>query len=189
MRALFKISLRFTMIVCFANAAVAQEPKPGNAPTSPQAITAAASNDRVRFTAPPSVVQIRLEVYDRVGRKLFDNEVRGGNVVDWHLQDGQAEPLADGSYLCIVTVKSLSGRISQRIGSVIIERSSARVQAFDASQMTAQQMQATGPMEENASLIVLNDDDNKTTTVIAHSGEEGQITRGRGALSFRIGDF
>ncbi|HJZ67412.1 MAG TPA: hypothetical protein VKF81_04635, partial [Blastocatellia bacterium] len=34
-----------------------------------------------------------------------------------------------------------------------------------------------------------NEDDNRTTTVIAHNGEEGQITRGKGALSFRIGDF
>src|SRR5215510_8519875 len=152
-------------------------------------VTVSASGERVRFTAPESVVQIRLDIYSSSGKKVFDNEVRGGNVLDWHLQDGQAEPLADDSYLCVVTVKSLSGRITQRIGSVTVEKSSARVQPFDASQMSAQQSQAIGPVEENASLTVLKQDENQTTTVIAHNGEEGQITRGRGALSFRIGDF
>src|SRR5713226_8256475 len=88
-------------------------------------ITAYAIGDHVRFTAPSSVVQIRLEVYNSIGKKLFDNEVRGGNVLDWHLQDGQAEPLADDSYLCVITVKSLSGRITQRIGSVKVEKNSA----------------------------------------------------------------
>src|SRR5262249_22694590 len=152
-------------------------------------ITASASGERVRFAASSSVVQIRLEVYDSVGNKLFDIEVRGGNVLDWHLQDGQAEPLSDDAYLCVITVKSLSGRITQRAGSVIVQNNSATVHQLDVSQMTAQQSQAIGPVEENASLTVLKEDDNRTTTVIAHNGEVGLITRGRGALSFRVGDF
>jgi hypothetical protein len=170
-------------------AASAQNPtaKTGDSPGA--TITASATGERVRFAASSSVVQIRLEVYNSTGRKLFDNEVRGGNVLDWHLQDGQAEPLADDSYLCVLTVKSLSGKLTQRIGSVTVDKATANVQPADVSQMTPQQSQAIGPMEENASLTVLKEDDNQTTTVIAHNGEDGQITRGRGALSFRIGDF
>jgi len=152
-------------------------------------VTATALGARVRFTAPSSVAQIRLEIYDSMGKKLFDNEVRGGNVLDWHLQDGQAEPLADDTYLCIVTVKSISGRMTQRIGSVRTEKSSAILRPIDISQLTTPQSQAIGPVEENASLTILNDDDNQTPTVIAHNGNEGQIIRGRGALSFRLGDF
>src|SRR5262245_21472376 len=152
-------------------------------------VTASASDERVRFTAPSSVVQIRLEVYSSAGKKLFDYEVRGGNMLDWHLQDGQAQPLADDSYVCLITAKSLSVTLTQRISLVRIEKSSASVHPVDPSQMTAQQSQAIGPIEENASLTVLTEDDNHTTTVVAHNGEEGQIIRGRGALSFRIGDF
>src|SRR5262245_11930675 len=152
-------------------------------------VLASASGERVRFTGPPSIVQIRLEIYSSSGNKVFDKEVRGGNVLDWHLQDGQAEPLADNSYVCVVTVKSLSGRITQRIGSVTVEKNSATVQPIAVSQLTGQQAQAIGPLEDNASLTVLKQDDNQTTTVIAHNGEDGQIIRGRGALSFRIGDF
>jgi hypothetical protein len=189
MRTLFRFSIRFTLILFLANIVVAQETKPLSDPGNALTITAFATGDHVRFAAPSSVVQIRLEIYDSAGKKLFDNEVRGGNVLDWHLQDGQAEPLADDTYLCVTTVKSLSGKITQRIGSVTIEKATASVQPVDVSQMTAQQSQAIGPVEDNASLTVLKEDDNRTTTVIAHNGEEGQITRGRGALSFRIGDF
>src|SRR5262249_8169509 len=97
--------------------------------------------------------------------------------------------LADESYLCVITAKSLSGRITQRIGSVKVEKNSATLEPVDASQISAQQAQSIRPVEENASLTVLKEDDNRTTTIVAHNGEEGQITRGRGALSFRIGDF
>jgi len=152
-------------------------------------ITASASGEHMRFAAPSSVVQIRLEVYNATGRKLFDNEVRGGNLLDWHLQDGQAEPLADGAYLCVVTVKSLSGKLTQKIGSVRIEKSTVIMQAATASQMTQPQIEAIGPVEENALLTMLEPDQQQTTTVMAHDGEDGLITRGRGALSFRIGDF
>jgi hypothetical protein len=152
-------------------------------------ITASATGDRVRFTAPSSVVQIRLEVYNSAGRKLFDNELRGGNVLDWHMQDGQAEPLLDSTYLCVVTVKSLSGRITQRVGFVKIEQSAAKLQATETAQMTPQQVEAIGPVEENAALTILEADQQPTTTVLAHNGEDGQISRGKGALSFRLGDF
>src|SRR5882672_5243025 len=189
MRTLFQFVIRFTLIVCLVNVAVAQDSGPANTRKTSVTVTGSASSGRVRFTAPSSVVQIRLEVYDSAARKLYDIEVRGGNVLDWQLQDGQAEPLADQTYLCAITVKSLAGKITQRIGSVTIEKGAASVQAVDALQMTAQQMQAVGPLEENASLTVLKEGETQTATVIAHNGEEGQITRGRGALSFRMGDF
>src|SRR5215510_14299465 len=140
------------LIVFFslASANFAQESKEANAQRSDVTLTAFASVERARFTAPSSVVQIRLEVYNSAGRKVFDNELRGGNVLDWHLQDGQAEPLADDSYLCVVTVKSISGKLSQKIGSVRVEKMSDSVQPVDATQITAQQAQSIGPVEENA---------------------------------------
>jgi hypothetical protein len=160
-----------------------------NSSRSAATITAAAAADRVRFSAPSSVVQMRLEVYNANGEKVFDNEIRGGNVIDWLLQNGQAERLQDGSYLCVITGKSLSGRISQRVGSVTLANAAASLQPLDTAQLTTRQSQAVGPLEENASLTVLTEDENQTATVIAHNGTEGQIIRGRGALSFRLGDF
>ena len=41
-------------------------------------VTASASAERVRFSSPNTVVQLRLEVYDEGGQKLLDTEQRGG---------------------------------------------------------------------------------------------------------------
>ena len=177
------------LLILSFTTALAQDEIAKSTPSSGMTITACATGERIRFTAPSSTVQVRLEVYDSAGKKLFDNEVRGGNLLDWHLQDSQAEALRDGSYLFVVTVKSLSGRISQRIGSVKVEKSIASVEPADALQMTQQQTEGIGPLEENASVVVLNEGERQTPTVVAHNGEEGQLIRGQGALSFRLGDF
>jgi hypothetical protein len=189
MRTVYQSSICLVLALCLTGRALAQDAKPASAQAADISVIAFASRDRARFTAPSSVVQIRLEVYNSTGKKVFDVEVRGGNVLDWHLQDGQAEPLADDTYLCVVTVKGLSGRLTQRIGSVTVANSATSVQGADGSQMTPQQQQAIGPLEENPSLNVLKGDEARTTTVIAHDGQDGQIIRGKGALSFRIGDF
>ncbi|MEK6285146.1 MAG: hypothetical protein AABO57_05345 [Acidobacteriota bacterium] len=175
--------LLFVSIVC------AQEQNPASSSRSTITVTAAAAGDRVRFTAPSTVVQMRIEVYASNGEKLFDNEIRGGNVIDWHLQDGRAERLSDGSYLCVITTKSLSGRMSQKLGKITIADAASSIHPIDSTHLTAQQTQAVGPLKENASLTVLTEGKTQTATVIGHNGEEGQITRGRGALSFRVGDF
>lgn len=44
-------------------------------------VTVTASAKRVRFVSPGSVVQLRLEVFNETGQKLFDTEQRGGNVL------------------------------------------------------------------------------------------------------------
>ena len=153
-------------------------------------VTAFSSGGRLRFTSPSSVVQIRLEVYNSAGKKVFDNEVRGGNVLDWHLQDGQAEPIAAADYLCVVTVKSIAGKLAQKVASVSLEKGMATLKTIDISQVTQQQTEAIGPLEENSSISLLREeDDNQMATAIAHNGDEGQLIRGRGALTFRIGDF
>ena len=152
-------------------------------------VTAAASADQVRFTAQSAVVQLRLEIYNAAASKVFDSEFRGGNVLDWNLRDDRAQSLADDTYLCVVTIKGISGRITERIGWVTIQKSSAIVQPIEISQITTQQSEAIGHLPENGSLTVLNSNEIRTTTVISHNGDEGQITSSRGAISFRIGDL
>lgn len=152
-------------------------------------ITASVADERVRITAPAYVVQMHVEVYAATGEKLFDQEIRGGNVFDWHLQNGQAQRLASGAYLCVVTTKSISGRLAQKIGTVIIEDRAASVQPADSQKLSALQAQAIGPVEENSSWTIVGSDESQTPTVIANDGKDGQMIRGRGALTFRIGNF
>lgn len=152
-------------------------------------ITAAATGERVRITAPASIVQLHVEVYAPTGQKLLDQEIRGGNIFDWHLQDGQAQRLAPGSYVCVVTAKSISGKLTQKIGTVTVEEKTASVQTANSQQLSPLQAQAIGPVEENSSWTIPGSDEPQTPTVIANDGKDGQMIRGRGALTFRIGNF
>src|SRR6266536_469860 len=184
LRQIYSASL---LVLALLATAVAQDSPSASAQRSSLTITAAAAGERVRITAPSSIVQMHVEVYAASGEKLFDQEIRGGNVFDWHLQDGQAERLVAGEYVCVVTVKNIAGRITQKIGTVRIGEKDVSVEA--AALLSPQQSQAIGPVEDNSSWMVLDGKENQTTTVIAHDGRDGQITRGQGALSFRLGDF
>ena len=181
----------FASVLVFAllSTAAAQESTSTTVQSSSLTITAAATGERVRITAPSSVVQMHVEVYAASGEKLFDEEIRGGNVFDWHLQDGQAQRLASGNYVCVVTAKSISGKLTQKIGTVSVAEKSVSVQPAESKQLSAPQAQTIGPVEENSSWTIAAKDEPQTPTVIANDGTDGQMIRGRGALTFRIGDF
>ena len=162
-----------------------REPVPAAAPL----VTAAATAKRVRFVSPGTVVQLRLEVYNETGQKLFDTELHGGNVLDWHLQDGAGQRLAAGSYACVLTIKSLSGRLSQRVGLVTVNDKKAAIEAAGGAQLSTAQQQTIGPVEGNTAFTVLQESEAEAITAVTHDGTEGQLARTRGALSFRLGDF
>src|SRR2546423_10637445 len=89
------------LVLALLSTATAQES--ATVQRSTLTITAAAADGRVRLTAPSSVVQMHVEVYGLNGEKVFDQEIRGGNVFDWHLQNGQAQRLGPGGFRCGVT--------------------------------------------------------------------------------------
>jgi hypothetical protein len=175
--------LNILLGVACAVTAVSQTNIDRNEQTSSVTVTAMSAADRVRITAPASVVQMRIEVYDQNGVKVWDSEVHG-NVLDWHLYDGQAQRVAAANYICVITVKNLAGRVSQRLGSIRISENDVRVATVKTEELSAAQSQMIGP-----SWHTLPDKTEQTTTVIAHDGTDGQIVRGRGAFSFRLGDF
>jgi hypothetical protein len=153
-------------------------------------VTAKATSERVRFTSPNTVVQLRLEVYDEAGQKLLDTEQRGGNVLDWHLQGGAGERVVDGVYLCVLTSKNLSGRLSQKLGRVTVSAQSTAVRPAAIAELNPRQAQTVGPVEVGAAeLTVMEAEDTPAVTVLANNGTEAQLARTRGALTFRVGDF
>jgi hypothetical protein len=189
MRGLIQFSLCLVLILSLVGGVLAQDNLPTDGEKASITVTGSASTERARFTAPSTVAEIRLEVYNSAGTKVFDNQVRGANVFDWNLKDEQAEPLADGSYVCVVTVKSLSGKTARKFCSLLVESNAASLHPVDAGQLTAQQALSVGTLEEGSSLTIVRDDGPATATVAAHDGVDGQIVRGQGALSFRLGDF
>src|SRR6266487_4842804 len=185
LRQIYSASL---LVLALLATATAQDSPSASAQRSSLTITAAAAGERVRITAPSSIVQMHVEVYAASGEKLFDQEIRG-NVFDWHLQNDQAHHLLPGDYVCVVTVKNIAGKIMQKLGAIRVGEKDVSVAPAETAQLSPQQTQAIGPLEENSSWTVVEGKENQTATVIAHDGTDGQITRGRGALSFRLGDF
>src|SRR5687768_7573026 len=143
-------------------------------------VTATATAKRVRFVSPGSVVQLRLEVFNEAGQKLFDTELRGGNVLDWNLQDGAGERVSSGSYACVLTIKSLSGRISQRVGLVTVIDEKTATEAAGAGELSLAQQQTIGPVEGSTGFTVIQQSDAEALTTVTHDGTRGQVSRTRG---------
>jgi len=57
------------------------------------------------------VVALRVEVFTLAGAKAFDSGFSAGNGLLWPMVNGRGEPLANGTYLYVVTLKSPSGEL------------------------------------------------------------------------------
>src|SRR5205814_9429777 len=114
----------------------AQETKSSQSP----AVTASAASERVRFAAPGEVVQVRLEVFAPGGEKLFDSDFQAGNLLDWPVQDQQGQRLVDGDYLCLVTVKALSGQLRLQHGLVRLESGETALRPAEQERLSSAQM-------------------------------------------------
>lgn len=177
------------LTLCTLSLALGQEVRKDPSNKTP-IITASVTADGVRIAAPSAVVQLRLEIYNDAGQKLLDTEQRGGNVLDWHLQGGAGERVADGTYLGVVTIKNPSGRLSQKLGLLTVTAQSTTIRSAGIADLSPRQAQVVGPIEgEDEGLEVLPAEGPQPVTVVAHTGDEAQLTRTRGALTFRVGDF
>ncbi|HVG35454.1 MAG TPA: tail fiber domain-containing protein [Pyrinomonadaceae bacterium] len=176
--------------------AQAATPPAQAATASAPAVTVSVAGEGVRFTSPGQVLQIQLEVYSDSGDPVFDSGLRQGNILDWRTTDARPA-MTDGSYLAIVTVKGLSGRLSQRFGSISSqagqlsvgrvreeELSPAQKQALSASRK-AHKIEAAG---SDTAFTILKDGTTRAATVTTHDGQNGQVTSTSGDLTFRTGD-
>ena len=73
-----------------------------------------AGADTVRFTVEGRGIEaIKLEIYDLKGGLVYDSGFIGGNELAWHLQDMGGNPVANGTYLYIVTIRGWSGELTR----------------------------------------------------------------------------
>ena len=172
--------------------------------TSPQqeakaaapAVTASASGGGARYTAPGEVLQIRLEIYAASGELVFDSGQRAGSVINWKVADVQ-NGMIEGSYISVVTVKDLRGKLSQRLGSVTLQGGSVSVGRAAETELSAAQAQALGaarqsrkiaPAGDDAAQTILREGKERAVTVTTHDGQNGQVTSTSGALTLGTGD-
>ena len=181
------------VFVLFSTALAQENRAPAETAREPVAagplVTVTATAKRVRFVSPGTAVQLRLEVYNETGRKVRDTELQGGNVLDWNLQDGAGQPVPAGSYACVLTIKSLSGRSSQRVGLVNVNDQKTTIEPAGVPQLSLAQQQTIGPVEGNAALTILRPSEAEAITAVTHDGTDGQLTSTKGALTFRTGDL
>jgi hypothetical protein len=174
------------------NDAATAPPSKSSAP----AVVASATEAGARFTAPAEALQMRLEVYAAAGEQVFDSGARQGSIIDWKPTDAQ-HALADGSYLCVVTVKDTRGRASQRLCVVTLEGGRVSLGVARENDLTAAQAHALASSRlaqkieagEAAGAVTILRDRQRAATVAAHDGVDGQVTSTTGALTFRTGDL
>ena len=65
--------------------------------------------DKTRFESQEENTEFRVEVFNSSGQKMFDSGFVAGQTLDWNMLDQQGEPVADGVYDYVVTVKNRHG--------------------------------------------------------------------------------
>ncbi len=169
------------LMLSVAVAAFAQAEQHGSRPEpGGPAITVSISAQGVRFVAPGGVRQMRVEVFNAGGDPVYNSDFQAGNVRDWTLRGKPGQRLADGAYLCVVTVRDLSGRLAVKQGTVLLQGGQASLQLAEGQQV--------GQVEPEKELNVVSDASPAAMTVTAHDGQEGQVTSTSGGLTFRTGD-
>lgn len=139
-RYLFLASL--TLLLCATSALAQTEPAAaeGSSAAKTQTATAAVADKGVRFIAPAETAQLRLEIYSATGERVFDSGPQPGSVLDWQPAE-VAQGLADGSYLCVLTVKDLQGQTKQRHVALALQAGQATLARVRSQELTDPQKQ------------------------------------------------
>jgi hypothetical protein len=165
-------------------------PNSSSTPTPPnRQVIASVSDNSIRFTSLGELIQIRLEVIAPSGEVLFDSGFKRANLIDWSASDKQGRRVADGSYLCVVTVRDASGAVTRRYAIGSLRDLSLRLNRSDDSLLTAAQVQATGPASGEDSMTIIDPGDSPAAVVLAHDGTTAHLVSGSGGLSISSGDF
>ena len=115
-----------------ATAGLGQQQLPSSSPI----VTAASSGNVVRLSAAGNITHIRLEVFSAAGERVFDSGQHDGNLLDWRWQDEKAPAFNADSYLCVVTVQSLSGKMSRKLANVSFANQQASLKPVEIAQLT-----------------------------------------------------
>ena len=145
------------------------------------AVTISLTERGVRFAALGSFGKMRLEVFNADGTSLHNSDFAAGSVRDWVLDSKDGQLLPDGTYLCVITIRDLSGRLTTKQGSVVLQGGQPSLKMPDGESVEV--------VQPDKSLARVTDPPDNALTLIGHDGKNGQVVNTRGALTFRFGDF
>ena len=165
-------------------------------PSTVSSVTGSVSPEgTVRMIAHGEALQIRMEVYSAAGELVADTGLRQGNIIDWKQSDA-TQPLIDGSYLVVVTVKDFKGNLNQRIAALTLQGSQLQLQIQKRNEVTTAQVTTmetrrlgnTRITEGDDAISILKDGKERAAVVTAHDGTDGQVNSTSGSLTFRTGN-
>ncbi len=173
-----------------------QAQTPTAAPASAvSSITGTVTSDgTVRMIAHGEALQVRMEIYSAAGELVSDTGLRQGNIIDWKQSDA-TQPLTDGSYLVVVTVRDFKGNLNQRMAALSLQAGQLNLQKRD--EITSAQMhtletrraaQKTKVTEGDDAISILREGKERAVIVTAHDGTDGQVSSTSGALTLRTGN-
>src|SRR5215213_864884 len=115
----FTLSLLLSTLA--AAITLAQEPQDVRPAATASTVTLSISDKGVRFAVLGTIKQIRLEVFNEAGDSLYNSSFQAGNVRDWNIKDKRGLPLPDGTYLCVVTYREVSGAVGLKQGRLLVQ--------------------------------------------------------------------
>jgi len=142
-------------------------------------------------------LQVRMEIYSAAGEVVSDSGFRQGSIVDWKQTDA-TQPLIDGSYLVVVTVRDFKGNLNQRMAALSLQAGQLNLQNQKKDEVTTAQMQSletrragqkTKVTEGDDAISILREGKERAVVVNAHDGTDGQVNSTSGSLTFRTGNI
>src|SRR6266567_459240 len=125
-------------------------------------VTISVTERGVRFAALGSFGKMRLEVFNADGTSLHNSDFGAGSVRDWVLDDKDGQGLRDGTYLCVITIRDLSGRLTTKQGSVVLQGRQPSLKLPDVASVEV--------IEPDRSLARVTDPPDTALTLIGHDG-------------------
>ena len=164
-------------------------------PSTVSSVTASVTPEgTVRTIAHGEALQIRMEIYSATGELVADTGLRQGNIIDWKQTDA-TQPIIDGSYLVVVTVRDFKGNLNQRMAALTLQggqlqlQSQKRDQVNTAQVRTMESRQGKSKITEgDESISILKEGKERAAVVTAHDGTDGQVNSTSGSLTFRTGN-
>jgi len=155
-----------------------------HAQTQPRSVTGSITPEgAVRMIAHGETLQIRMEIFSATGELVSDSGLRQGNIVDWKQSDA-TQPLIDGSYQVVVTVKDFKGTLSKRVAELTLQGGQLNLQSHKRDEIN----QKSKTTEGDDSISILREGKERAVVVNAHDGTDGQVSSTTGALTFRTGN-
>jgi hypothetical protein len=130
------LALMLTILLS-APATLAQTPQRSR-PAAPE-VQIILQPEQVRFTAPASVEQMRLQVFNQAGELVFDSQPLAVSQLTWLWLGTDGQPVKSGPYAYTLTIKDV-GTAAERVrrGHFIVDRARERDTHSDRVWLTSQ---------------------------------------------------